>query len=288
MRVYDKDSGLYFEIKDGTAEVSDCDKDVTEVVVPEFYEGSRITGIKKKAFLGRRQLRSVALPEGIKRIGQWAFSSCDALREVSCYRREIIFEPGAFKGDDGLLTIDVKGNDPMIGRLMAAHVVMEAEYLLDVMSSDTKEWLIKWDRRLSGILDMADDEGYHLYVLCGEEDLHYDYDQYLEHMRKKKSGLCMLRLLNDIGLEEGLKRRISKYLREHTKGCESEAAWRYLVEKHGDDTGYYRLMIELDCINEDNLEAVIMDLSDRHAEAKSYLLNSFSRDKDDFFEDLFL
>ena len=47
-------------------------------------------------------------------------------------------------------------------------------------------------------------------------------------------------------------------------------------------------MISLNCINRDNLEAVLLDLSDRHAEAKSYLLNAFSNDKADFFGDLFL
>ncbi|MCR4924519.1 MAG: hypothetical protein K5931_10980, partial [Lachnospiraceae bacterium] len=180
------------------------------------------------------------------------------------------------------------GESKEIARLLAASVVMEADYLLEPMTAGSSEWLDKWDGKLSSILDQADDEGYHLYVLCGEEDLHYDYDQYLEYMRKKKAGLCMLRLLNSKGLSRDLEDRLSDYLREHTKGCESEAAFRYLTENHGDDIKYYELMISLSCINEANLEAVISDLSDRHAEAKSYILNSFGGKKDDFFDDLFI
>ncbi|MCR4739514.1 MAG: leucine-rich repeat domain-containing protein [Lachnospiraceae bacterium] len=288
MRIYDEKSGIYYEIKDEAALVCDSDKGIPEAEIPAEYNGKPVTGIMKKAFLSCRQLRYVKLPDTVRTVGQWAFSSCDALRVFECHKTEISFEPGAFKGDRKLEAIKVSGESEKTAHLLAAHVVMEADYLLDIMAAGTSEWLEKWDSKLISILNLKDDDGYHLYVLCGEEDLHYDYDQYLEYMRKKKSGLCMLRLLNDAELGDDLRNRMSEYLRSHTKGCGSEAAWRCLLENHGDDTEYYELMINLGCINRGNLEAVLSDLSDRHAEAKSYLLNAFSEDKDDFFDGMFL
>ncbi|MCR5735712.1 MAG: leucine-rich repeat domain-containing protein [Lachnospiraceae bacterium] len=288
MRSYDEKTGIYFDIRDDGAFVCDSDKGVSEITIPAEYQGKAVAGILKKAFLGCRQLRYVKLPETVRTVGQWAFSSCDALRVVECEKTAIAFEPGAFKGDKKLERIAVSGENEMTAQLLAAHVVMEADYLLDIMAAGTSEWIEKWDSKLVSILNLKDDDGYHLYVLCGEEDLHYDYDQYLEYMRMKKAGLCMLRLLNDMGLGGELRNRLIAYLLEHTKGCESEAAWQCILKDHGDDTRYYELMTQLNCINRDNLEAVLTDLSDRHAEAKSYLLNAFSEDKGDYFEELFL
>ena len=172
--------------------------------------------------------------------------------------------------------------------LASATVLMDAEYLLDTEHAGNDEWLGKWDTRLQHLLDLADDEGYHLYVLCGEEDLHFDYEEYLEYNREKKSRLCMLRLRNDVMLDNRLRMRLINYLNSHTAGCGSDAAIRVLTKKFGDEQEYYRLMIDIGAVNTDNFEMVLDVMGDRHAQMKAYLIEQCKPSSDDFYDNLAL
>ncbi|MCR4923268.1 MAG: leucine-rich repeat domain-containing protein, partial [Lachnospiraceae bacterium] len=155
MREYDEERGLYFEVGSDGAFVTDSESRINEVIIPEEYKGKPVLAILKKAFLGRKQLRRVTIPGSVKSIGQWAFSSCDALRSVRLKRTECIFERGVFKGDKRLESIYIEGESKEIARLLAASVVMEADYLLEPMTAGSSEWLDKWDGKLSSILDQA-------------------------------------------------------------------------------------------------------------------------------------
>ena len=98
----------------------------------------------------------------------------------------------------------------------------------------------------------------------------------------------MLRLVNDIALKEEDKEPLRDYLRDHTSGCESEAAIRMLLKRHGDDRDYYRMMLDIGAINDGNLEAVLNMMGDRHAQMKAYLIEECGKKKADFFDDLLL
>ena len=290
MIYYDEKLKIYHEEKDGKAAVTDADKNITEVIIPCEINNIPIVNIKKKAFLGCKQLRSISLPETVKNVGEWAFAFCDSLSEVKLASNRAVFGQGAFKNDARLEKLWIEGRSEASARMLAAAVtVMDAEYLLDTGEAGSSEWIRKWDQKLENILNLADDEGYHLYVLCGEEDLHFDYDEYLEYNRRKKAGLSMLRLLYDEELKEPLRERLMDYIREHSVGKESEAAWSCIVDRHGDDIAYYELMTRLSGIDEDNLEKALNSLSDRHAEAKSFLINHFNKgNKTDEFFDLLM
>ena len=291
MIYYDEKLKIYHEEKDWKAAVTDADKNITEVIIPREINNIPIVNIKKKAFLGCKQLRSISLPETVKNVGEWAFAFCDSLSEVKLASNRAVFGQGAFKNDARLEKLWIEGRSEASARMLAAAVtVMDAEYLLDTGEAGSSEWIRKWDQKLENILNLADDEGYHLYVLCGEEDLHFDYDEYLEYNRRKKAGLSMLRLLYDEELKEPLRERLIDYIREHSVGKESEAAWSCIVDRHGDDIAYYELMTRLSGIDEDNLEKALNSLSDRHAEAKSFLINHFNKGNktDEFFDSLML
>ena len=291
MIYYDEKLKIYHEEKDRKAAVTDADKNITEVIIPCEINNIPIVNIKKKAFLGCKQLRSISLPETVKNVGEWAFAFCDSLSEVKLASNRAVFGQGAFKNDARLEKLWIEGRSEASARMLAAAVtVMDAEYLLDTAEAGSSEWIRKWDQKLENILNLADDEGYHLYVLCGEEDLHFDYDEYLEYNRRKKAGLSMLRLLYDEELKEPLRERLIDYIREHSVGKESEAAWSCIVDKHGDDIAYYELMTRLSGIDEDNLEKALNSLSDRHAEAKSFLINHFNKGNktDEFFDSLMI
>ena len=211
-------------------------------------------------------------------------------------------DPNRFMGK-GVLKDDLKVNqiavrdggfdaasEMMVSRLLAVvATVMDAEYMMDALEAGSEEWLQKWDTRVDHMIFLRDDDGYHLYVLCGEEDLHFDYDEYLEYNRERKSFLCMLRLVNDIGLSEEYRKEFTEYIVTHTKGCESEAAFKALLKNHGDDREYYEMMINIGAINKDNLEAVLNDMGMRHAEMKAYLMEACGQSGgEDFFDDLLL
>ena len=290
MNIKDEATGLYFEIKDKAAQVTDCDKRITAVTIPPVFNGAAVTAVGKKAFLGCKMLRSVELPDTVSRVGEWAFAGCDALSSVLLPQGEVIFGKGVFERDSALFEIKVKGKSPDSAYLMAKAVtVMEAEYMLDTVSCGSSEWLLSWDRKLENLLSLRDDEGYHLYVLCGEEDLHLDYDEFLEHTRRKKASLCLLRLLWDEGLSEPLREVLKGYVRDHSIGCKSEAAWDYVVREKGDDLTYFELLSDLGCVSEKNLERALPYLGDRFPQAKAYLINRFSAGGgNDFVDSLLL
>lgn len=300
MNYYDEALKINYEIreKDGRkyTVITDADKKINEICIPETIGGYPVEGIGKKAFLGCKGLRRLHLPETVISIGEWAFAFCDNLIRVEIPRKKLELGKGVFKNDDMLREIfiydihsvcDESHDINMAAKLMAAApVIMDAEYLLDTEHAGSDEWLRKWDTRLAHILSLKDDEGYHLYVLCGEEDLHFDYEEYLEYNREKKSSLCMLRLVNDLKLSEDDKKPLGDYLLEHTCGCESEAAVRVLLKRHGDDRDYYRMMLDTGAINNANLEAVLNMMGDRHAQMKAYLIEECGRDKAGYFDDL--
>ncbi len=291
MILYDEASGLYYEkIGDDRASITDTDKKITDITIPERINDASVTEIRKKAFLGCKQLKSVGLPDAVEKVGDWAFAHCDALKDIRI-PRTCTFGQGVFKNDNSLTGIAVTGRSEASARLLAKAVtVMDAEYLLDAENAGSREWFGRWDQKLESILELADDDGYHLYVLCGEEDLHFDYEEYLEFNRRKKAGLCMLRLLYDEELHEGLRERITSYVTAHSVGRGSEASWKYILSEHGDDIEYYRLLKETGGIGQDNLEMALNGLSDRHAQAKAFLINSFNTGNktESFFDALML
>ncbi|HCM92961.1 MAG TPA: hypothetical protein DIS78_10400 [Lachnospiraceae bacterium] len=296
MRYYDEETGLYYEIREESsfALVTDADKKLTGVTVPKMLGGCPVKAIGRKAFLGCKGLREVTLPEYVDEVGEWAFAFCDNLKSVVLPAKSLRLGKGIFKndrklGDISLYDIDPEGMADRTGHkpeensrdreavaklLAAVPIYMDAEYLLDTEHAGSCEWYGKWDTRLMHILSLKDDEGYHLYVLCGEEDLHFDYDQYLEYNREKKAYLCMLRLRNDVCLSGENRRILVDYLLDHTVGSRSDAAIRVLLRDFGDDRDYYGLMMEEGVISASNLEDILLKMGDRHAGMKAFLIES--------------
>ena len=91
-------------------------------------------------------------------------------------------------------------------------------------------------------------------------------------------------------LAESNKEKLQNYLKEHTKGCDSEETWLVLKEEHGEDMAYIHLFLELGCLYLDNYDAALKDLGEEHPQMKAI----FMRYKDetlggsDFFESLSL
>lgn len=245
-----------------------------EVRIPEEIGGLPVTNIEKKAFLSRKNLRKVWLPKSITEIGDWAFAYCDNLEQIFLPEAELRFGKAVFLECSRLRFLTIEGKDEAVAALLAAAVTTaQSSYLLDIMEAGSAEWLAKWDARMLTVLHGADDEGYSRQVLCGEEDYgSTDLDAFMSEKRKVKVRLLLLRLLYPVGLEEAVKEELAAYLKAHTKGCKSEETWQVILSEHGNDSEYFRLFAQLECLNADNFEALIMEIGEDYPEMKAFFM----------------
>lgn len=246
----------------------------SQVEIPEKIEECPVTTIGKKAFLSKKYLRRVRLPETVTEVGDWAFSYCDNLEQVEFAGQQLRFGKAVFLECRRLKRLSVAGKSEAVAALLAAAVTTaEAYYLLDMKEAGSSEWLSKWDARMLTVLKSPDNEGYSKQILCGEEDYgSTDLEAFIRDKRKTKVRLLLLRLLYPIGLSQQVRQELEEYLRAHTKGCGSEEAWQVILDEHGNDREYYQLFTELSCVNAENIEGIIADIGEEYPEMKAFFM----------------
>lgn len=254
--------------------------------VPERIENRLVTAIDRKAFLSRKSLREIQLPVNLHSIGDWAFAYCDNLERITlpvgctCIGKALFLDCGRLDCVAGIRysqTAEGKVQEawtPEAGRLLAAGLIqMEAYYLLEPAAVGSLEWLRKWDARLEAVLGAEDQEGYSKQVLCGEEDYgSTDLDAFMQAKRQKKVRLAMLRLLCNEGLCGRLREELEGYLKAHTKGCESEESWQVVLAQGELYPEYVQLFLELGCVNQDNIEAMIRQMREDQPQLRAAFL----------------
>ena len=78
-------SPLIFTECDGGYEVSGFNKTsgVTEVVIPETYNGTNVVGIANSAFQNCTSITNISIPNNITKIGDYAFYGCSGLTSIT-------------------------------------------------------------------------------------------------------------------------------------------------------------------------------------------------------------
>lgn len=283
---------LYYEKRRDEIIITRLQGAAGEVEIPDEIEGCPVTAIEKKAFLSKKTLRRVRIPETVAEIGDWAFAYCGNLEQVEFTGQQIRFGKAVFLECGKLKRLAAAGKNEAAAALLAAAVtIADAYYLLDVQGACTFEWLAKWDARMLSVLRSPDSEGYSKQVLCGEEDYgSTDLNAFLQERRRTKVRLLLLRLLYPIGLSKKVRQELEEYLRSHTKGCESEEAWQVVLGEHGNDREYYRIFAEIACANADNIDEIIEDIGEDYPEMKAFFMRykQESIGYSDFFSDLSL
>ncbi len=72
----------YEFLEDGTIGINNYLGTADEVEVPSEIDGYKVTALHRYSFAGHENLRKVTIPEGITRIGYWAFEDCFNLEEI--------------------------------------------------------------------------------------------------------------------------------------------------------------------------------------------------------------
>lgn len=305
------ENGLSYEFMGEKVFITGYSGQASEVEIPARIEGHPVAGIARKAFLSKKALRGIVLPDTLEEVGDWAFAYCGGLVRISFPRQAVRFGKAVFLECPGLRRIEVReagaldacacgdgaagaldasacgsgaagvwdasacGRDASdVPELLAAAVAaLDAYYLLDLAEAGSGEWLEKWDARLAAVLHMQDDTGYSRQVLCGEEDYgSTDLEAYTSGARRRKVRLALLRLRHPRGLSAPLREELEEYLRGLTKGESREEAWEVVRTEHGNDREYYKLFAELGCVREDNLDGILADIGGEYPEMKAYFL----------------
>lgn len=268
---------LYYEVADDKAVVTRFQGTASEVDIPRRIGEYPVAAVARKAFLSRKQLRRVSLPDTLEEVGDWAFAYCDGLWEIRLPKKALRFGKNVFLECRELRRVEIYGEGAKaqgVSELLAAAVnALDSYYLLDTEEAGSREWFAKWDARLVSFLHTPDTDGYSKQVLCGEEDYgSTDLAAYTGGRRKEKVRLALLRLLYSEALPEALQRELEEYLLAHTAGCETDETWRVILEEHGDDRAYYSLFAELGCVDGGNLDGILADIGEAFPEMKAFFL----------------
>lgn len=78
------------------------DGNATEIVIPNTYNGLRVTSIYEKAFLNNTYVKKVTLPNTITSIGKFAFQSCSNLTQINIPESVLLIDTSAFEGCSAL------------------------------------------------------------------------------------------------------------------------------------------------------------------------------------------
>lgn len=284
---------FYYRTEEKGISITGYDGKESEIEVPRNIEGKPVYKIAKKAFLSKKNLLEIVLPDTIEVLEEWAFAYCSSLEIVFLPKKKLTLGKGIFFSCTSLREICCKRGDKEEEHpwrlLGAVPVLLDAEYLLTPWEAEEEHWIEKWDARLFSLLDADDEEGYSKVVLCGEEDLNVNLEEFVKEKRQKKAQLAFIRLSNPYHLRKETEEKLLAFVRGCTKGCESEAAWE-VVKAHGEKRNYFEIFARTGCLTEENFDAVLEDSGQEYAEMKAYFMRYREENlkKEDFFDTLSL
>ena len=79
------DGNIYFDKNTGM--IIDCDKSISEAVIPEKIAEVSVISIGESAFLECNNLRRIIIPKSVSFIGGAAFADCKNLKSIKIMRR---------------------------------------------------------------------------------------------------------------------------------------------------------------------------------------------------------
>ncbi len=250
--------------------------------------------IAAKAYLSRKDIEELILPERTERIGNWAFAHMKKLERLIVPCRELILGKEILKGCDELVHIGVRERGTQrddAGCLLAAVVrLLGAQELLIPPELGSREWMARFDGTVCAFLERTDDSDFQPMWFGGEED-YDDNDTNIEQFRKKRRAekleLTVLRLIHAQDLEDRIKMIYQEALRHLLTEQED---WQELVRRFGKESALIPVLENAGCL--ENREAAMKLLQDICPEGKAMLLQHYAGQEKErencFFSELIL
>lgn len=283
----------------------------SQIIVPIEIDGVKVTEIDRKAFLSKKNIKSIIVSPFIEEVGDWSFSHAEMLEKVYLPKRKINFgkkiflgaikleqvcyydykvfleEKEELKGEWGSFdrswykdSIEIPYNmgekETIIAKMMAfACRFLTDESLMNLYLLDESEWFKRWDELLLRFINKDDLEGYIELFASGEEDYEgkeYDIESYPRERRFEKLRMIYFRLMNPINLKSEIEKLLGDYLKRHSKGCDNPEAWDLIVKEYSNDLDAYKCLANAGGITMDNFSACFEDIQDKNAQVKAFLL----------------
>ncbi len=271
--------------------------------VPKEEDGAAVTGIAPKAFLSCKTLRKLEIPDGVVRIGDWAFAHMQNLEELVFPFSGMECGKKVFLDCRRLRKITVRGctakNQGLPYFLASAVTVMEKGALLrPEFAGDERthgEWMEQYDRALADYLEAPDEEGFEP-VFIGwfhVEDMDEQIPKYVEGKRKDKIRLALQRLRYPDYLDETMEERLRGYLAGQMRERDVPAGkgglltdvvcdrdWEYCRQ-----VVYLKILKESGCLDWEEIRLLMEGLGGTNPEMMRYLLECLDGERagEDFF-----
>lgn len=110
------DNFVYTLLDDGTYEIKKYTGEATEVTIPAFFNGKKVTSIGYEAFWNCGNLKNVIVPNGVTSIGNYTFGSCKSLTSITIPNSVTSIGDGAFSHCLNLNNITLPDNITVIGK----------------------------------------------------------------------------------------------------------------------------------------------------------------------------
>lgn len=285
---------IKYYIFDNYIKISEYSGRDLEVIIPENIEGKPVTVIGKKAFLSQKLVKTIILPRCTQAIEDYAFARCSKLNRLVLPYKKLNLGSDILKDCKSLTFIENanncedKNNSDIAFLLATTLKELDAFFLFDFESAGSKEWFSHLDATINMRMDKDDMEDFSKMILCGEEEVVCGEDgtiedsnpeHYKSNRVKEKIRIALMRLMHDYMLDENLRDKLTVYLLDHTKGMKTEETWQVVLNEHGDEQQYYDFLLKIGAINSNNLQEVLGDMGERHAQIKSYLIINGDKNK---------
>lgn len=263
------------------------------LVIPDEIDGFFVTAIASKAFLGKKDITHLILPDSVTAIGDWAFAHMSGLQVITLSSQDLILGKQIFMDCPSVSEIRISGKsdaDPNLAFYMAyVYNALKNTLLFRFEDAGSDAWYQELDDAICRFLDRPDDDGFEPVYLGWFEDedvMTTQYPPYVQKKRLEKAALSLKRLRFPNALNDSHKLIYQNYLRTHI----DTGVWDCILsEPYREDIGYLQLILDISCITADNIDRLIADFNRVGAtQAVAVLINYKDTQlvTNDFFEQL--